>query len=99
MKKLGTVKKCGYTLITLFVCLAIAISCLVFGVKTAPAPSAETVTDSAIFEGISVPEKCDYGKSFKVSAVDGKGVTVTRPDGAARHGYRRKVHYYRQAGG
>ncbi len=81
MKKLGTVKKCGYTLITLFVCLAIAISYLVFGVKTAPAPSAETVTDSAIFEGISVPEKCDYGKSFKVSAVDGKVVTVTRPDG------------------
>lgn len=82
MKKIGTIKKCGLTVVTLFVCLAMLITGLTFATSVYR-PSAETLTDSAILDGVALPDTCDYGESFNVPTVAGTDVTVTAPDGTA----------------
>lgn len=81
MKKLGTIRKSGLTLITLLVCLALCVSCLAFGFVGLPSARAEVSADNAIFDKISVPAACSYGESFDISAVTGTTVKVIRPDG------------------
>ncbi|MCM1368610.1 MAG: hypothetical protein NC184_07365 [Roseburia sp.] len=80
MKKIGTIKKCGLTVVTLFVCFALLITGFAFTTSVYK-PSAETVADTALLDGVKLPDTCDYGESFDVPVVSGTEVTVTAPDG------------------
>ncbi|MDE6292996.1 MAG: DUF5011 domain-containing protein [Clostridiales bacterium] len=83
MKKLGLIKRIGLTATTLFVCLAMLITCFTF---VAPAVRAEEekLVAPTTSEEIKLTEKavkvnstCDYGDKFAVPA----GAKVTAPNG------------------
>lgn len=80
MKKIGTMKKCGLTVVTLFVCFALLITGFAFTTSIYK-PSAETVADTAVLDGVELPDTCDYGEPFDVPAVAGATVVVKAPDG------------------
>lgn len=86
MKKLGLIKRIGLTATTLFVCLAMLITCFTFVAPTVRAEEGEAaltppVTSDEIAltggKAIKVKDSCDYGEKFAVPT----GATVTAPDG------------------
>ena len=80
MKKSVKLKKFGLTTVTLFVCLAVMLTCFAFTFPSFSAFAAETHTP--LVSGVKVVDKCDYGDSFTVSKPDsGVKVAVTSPDG------------------
>ncbi len=80
MKKSVKLKKFGLTTVTLFVCLAVMLTCFAFTFPSFSAFAAETPTP--LVSGVKVVDKCDYGDSFTVSKPDsGVKVAVTSPDG------------------
>lgn len=83
MKKLGLIKRIGLTATTLFVCLALLITCFTFvAPRAAKAEDGNlaALTTSAkvdVAKGVKVKDTCDYGDEFTVPA----GATVTAPNG------------------
>ncbi|MDE5562613.1 MAG: hypothetical protein K2J01_03595 [Clostridiales bacterium] len=84
MKKLGLIKRIGLTATTLFVCLAMLITCFTFvapraaraeGDENLVTPTTSEKVDVA--KGVKVKDKCDYGDEFTVPA----DATVTAPNG------------------
>ncbi len=83
MKKLGLIKRIGLTATTLFVCLAMLITCFTFVAPHAAKAEDDNLvppTTSAkvdVAKGVKVKDTCDYGDEFTVPA----GATVTAPNG------------------
>ncbi|MDE7163929.1 MAG: hypothetical protein K2O04_00685 [Clostridiales bacterium] len=85
MKKLGLIKRIGLTATTLFVCLAMLITCFTFVAPTVRAEG-ENATQPAVTtdvgkltgdKAVKVDSSCDYGDKFAVPA----GAKVTAPNG------------------
>ncbi|MDE6201564.1 MAG: hypothetical protein K2M47_06800 [Clostridiales bacterium] len=85
MKKLGLIKRIGLTATTLFVCLAMLITCFTFVAPHAAwadeddndlvSPTTHAKVDVA--KGVKVQDSCDYGDDITVPT----GATVTAPNG------------------
>ncbi|MDE6029606.1 MAG: hypothetical protein K2F90_04725 [Clostridiales bacterium] len=83
MKKLGLIKRIGLTATTLFVCLAMLITCFTFvAPRAAKADEATLVNPTTsgeveVAKGVKVKDTCKYGDEFAVPT----GATVTAPNG------------------
>lgn len=83
MKKLGLIKRIGLTATTLFVCLAMLITCFTFVAPRAARAEDDnlvppTTSDKVdVAKGVKVKDTCYYGDEFTVPT----GATVTAPNG------------------
>ncbi len=85
MKKIGKLKNYVLATVTLVLCFAIAITCMSFVRPQrvfAAGSEGAAASPTTVFENVTVPEKCDYGDTFKISSIDGVTVTVTAPNGS-----------------
>ncbi|MCH5161384.1 MAG: hypothetical protein J1G04_05065 [Clostridiales bacterium] len=85
MKKTLKLKKIGTASVALTAGVALMLSAGAAAIRPSKAFAEVTPPTAAeeisVFEGIAIDDKCEYGQTFTVPAVDGTKVTVTAPNG------------------